>query len=92
MRKGGDNMKRMAAHVGIVLLLTACAGGQSRWDWQRTEVQGTEDLLAVRVGPPVLSEDFKLCSEYTREMHGEAVEEGRFRDCMTLRGWYPHTK
>jgi hypothetical protein len=82
-------MKTLAAFIGTILLLSACGTGEPRWIWQRTEVQGTRDLLAVRVGEPELGEDLKLCRDYTRDMHGEAVEEGRFRDCMALRGWYP---
>jgi hypothetical protein len=82
-------MKTLAIFAGTILLLSACATGEPQWTWQRTEVPGTRDLLAIRIGEPDLGEDLKLCRDYTRDMHGEAVEEGRFGDCMALRGWYP---
>jgi hypothetical protein len=81
-------MKKLAAIIWTFILLTACATAQPHWTWQRTEVQGAEDLLAVRVGEPDLKGDLRLCNLYQRDMHGEAVEEGRLTDCMALKGWY----
>ncbi len=82
-------MKQLLVAVGISFLIASCSTTQSRFTWQQEDPPGTEDLLAARLGPVNLQRDMQACSKYQRQMHGgEHVEEGRFSECMVLKGWY----
>ena len=81
-------MRRVMGLIGAVCLLGACTGNEARWMWAREVPVSEEEKLTSAKENNSLEQELAECKKYQRTMHGaEHVEEGRFSECMALKGW-----